>query len=248
MTLETTSFKFVTVSSLDIEQGWLSAAGSTVGQRGIFIMDYRSDAEFDYSAVISKVHQLDLGVLREISTYEALFEETGTMRFFYRTSGFGSASGGWIQINQAEDLAALATGTQIQFKILFDIALLDASTPAQIVELLVAYDPIGVTSDKWAFSRDLTNTSSPARTAFVQENAYGTAVPKLTFRAYSRITKSLVIEKDTVADAAEFEYSSNNGSTWNSLGTIPDSPGTTAVRYNWASPPGTDVIVSLSDE
>ncbi len=248
MVEETVPFEMVTLNALDVQSGWLMASGSTVGQRGVFVMDYRSDAEFDYSAIISKVFTIDNAKLREIATYEALFESTGTLQFFYRTSGFGSASGGWIQINQAEDLSAVASGTQIQLKVLFDVALLDASTPAQVVELLLAADPVGVTSDKWIFSDDLTNTSSPARSAFVQDKAYGTAVPKLTFRAYNRTTKTLVLEKNTTDHAAEFEYSANNGTSWNALGTIPDGAGTTAVRYNWASPPGVDVIVGLSDE
>jgi hypothetical protein len=246
---ETVSFKFASIASLDVEDGWLLASGfSVVGQRGVFVMDYRSDSAFDYSAVISKVITIDNAVLREVSTWEALFESTGTVQFFYRTSGFGSPSGGWTQFYQAEDLSGFASGTQIQIRILFDIALLDASTPAQLCEILLAVDPAGVTSDKWIFSDDLTSTSSPARSAFVQDKAYGTAVPKLTFRAYNRTTKTLVLEKDTVTHAAEFEYSSNNGTSWNSLGTIPDGAGTTAVRYNWSSPPGVDVIVGLSDE
>jgi hypothetical protein len=246
---ETVSFKFAAVASLDIENGWLLASNTTVvGQRGVFVMDYRSDAAFDYSAVISKVFNLDSAVLREISTYEALFEATGTLQFFYRTSGFGSASGGWLPLYQADDLSSLASGAQIQFKLLFDIALLDASTPAQVCEILLAADPLGVTSSRWVFSRDQTVTGSPARSAFAQDQAYGTAVPKLTFRAYNRATKTLALEKDTVAHAAEFEYSSNNGTSWNALGTIPDGAGTTMVRYNWASPPGVEIVVGLSDE
>lgn len=249
MTLETAPFKFASLTALDVEDGWLLSSGSaTVGQRGIYVMDYRSDAAFDYSAVISKVLPFNSATLREISTLEALFEETGTVQFFYRTSGFGSASGGWAPLYQAEELSGYASGAQIQFKLLFDIALLDASTPAQICELLIAADPLGVTSSRWLFSRDLTSTGSPARSAFVQDQAYGFAVPKLTFRAYNRTTKTLVLEKDTVAHAAEFEFSSNNGASWGPLGTIPDGAGTTAVRYNWASPPGVDVIVGLSDE
>lgn len=248
MGAETVAFEMVTLNSLDVQAGWLMASGATIGQRGIFVMDYRSDTSFDYSSVISKVITIDSAALRSISTYEALFDSTGTLKFYYRTSGFGSPTGGWVQIAQAEDLSAVASGTQIQFKVLFDIALLDASTPAQLIDLLLGADPIGVTSEKWMFSRDLTNTNSPAKTAFVQDKAYGTAVPKLTIRAYNRTSKTLVLEKDTVAHAAEFEYSSNNGLSWNPLGAIPDGAGTTAVRYNWSSPPGVDVIVGLSDE
>lgn len=245
---ETVNLETAAVSYIDAESGWLFVSNlSTAGQRGIFVLDYRSDYEFDYSAVISKVHDLDNGILRFIATIEALFESTGNLHFFYRTSGFGSASGGWNEFVQGQDLAPLA-GAQIQFKFLFDIANLDASTPAQLIAFLFGYDQIGSTSDKWLFSRDLTSTSSPARTAFVQQKAYGIAVPKLTLRAYNRTTGTLVLEKNTEDHPSEFEYSSNNGSTWNALGTIPDGALTTAVRYNWSSPPGVDVIVGLSDE
>jgi hypothetical protein len=46
---DTQGLGFLTATSLDIEDGWFVATGSTVGQRGCILADLRSDATFDYS-------------------------------------------------------------------------------------------------------------------------------------------------------------------------------------------------------
>jgi hypothetical protein len=43
-----------------------------------------------------------------------------------------------------------------------------------------------------------------------------------------------------------FEYSTNNGTTWNPLGTIPNTVGT-LVRYTFTSPPGVDIRPGLKE-
>jgi hypothetical protein len=103
---------------------------------------------------------------------------------------------------------------------------------------MVGYTPQSEISDNWVGSGDNTtqNGASPARTAFRLATAYATSVPTLYFRAYDD-SGTLVASANTSANPTLFEYSSNNGTSWNSLGTIPNVAGTTEVRYNWATPP-----------
>lgn len=243
--LDTVNFGFPAIVGFEQRHGWVLISSSTAGVRGITVADIRSDAMFDYSMVISPVIEVNSATLKSIGTIESLFEQTGTMEFYYRTSGFGSSTGGWININEAEDLN-IALGTQVQFKVLFDIANEDASTPAQIIALIMGITNIESMSDNWIGSYPNTSEGSPTRIAFRLQHAYTTVVPELIVDVYTD-GDVLVASKSTLSDATEFEYSSNNGSSWNSLGTIPNTALTTELRLNMASPPGVPVRARIRE-
>lgn len=238
--LETVNFGFPAVVGFDKQSGWLLISSSTAGVRGVIAMDFRSDAAFDYSYVVSPVYTVNSAALKNIATIEALFESTGTLVFQYRTSGFGSISGGWTNIATAEDLS-IALGDEVQFKILFDIANEDASTPAQVIALLLGLLGNDDLSDQWVGSPANSQEGPPTRFAFRLQYAYESGtVPELIVEVYDD-TDTLVANKSTVTNAADFQYSTNNGSTWNALGTIPNTALTTEIRLNLASMPGTIV-------
>lgn len=240
MSLETVNFGLPAVIGFDNQSGWILISSSTAGVRGVVAMDFRSDAEFDYSYVVSPVYTVNSAALKNISTIEASFENTGTIVFQYRTSGFGSISGGWTDINTAEDLS-IALGDEVQFKFLFDIANEDLSTPAQLVAVLLALLGNDDLSDQWVGSPANSQEGPPTRFAFRLQYAYESGtVPELVVDIYDD-TEVLVATKSTVTNAADFEYSTNNGSTWNALGTIPNTALTTEIRLNLASMPGSIV-------
>jgi hypothetical protein len=66
------------------------------------------------------------------------------------------------------------------------------------------------------------------------------------FRAYDD-SGNLVVSANTASNPTLFQYSTNNGTSWNALGTIPNTILTTEVRYLWASPPGVSVTVSFKE-
>jgi len=247
--METVNFNALSVTNLEEQLGWLFIIGNTVGQRGVFVMDFRSDSEFDYSYVISPVFTLDSARLEAISSIEALFEKTGTLQFYYRTSGFGSATGGWTSFPTAERLNespnAFSSGTQMQIKCLFDIFNFDASTPAQLRQLMLQVTPLNEISDNWEYSKDNSDSGSPTRCAFRLKSLYTSVVPTIYFRAYD-LTNVLLIDHNTVSNAANFEYSTNNGVSWLPLGVIPNTVGT-LIRYNFTSPPGVDIRPSVRE-
>jgi len=243
---QTVNLGLVTVIGIDNAAGWLFAAGTTIGQRGVIAVDFRSDSHYDHSYIVSKVLDNPNSQLRFYSSWEKLFDQTGNIKLQYRTSGFGSISGGWTDIPSGEDLASLVIGSnQIQFKILFNLQSEGSSSPAQINELLVGFDANNGISANWEFSDEFSVNTSPSRTAFRLKLAYGTSVPQLFYRAYD-LSDALLVNHNTVANAANFEYSTDNGLTWLPLGTIPNVVGT-LVRYTFTSPPGVDIRPGLKE-
>lgn len=245
-TPDTVSLGLVTVNALTRRDGWIFAASSTAGQRGIIASDFRSDYSNDYSYIVTKVLNNQNAKLRFYSTYEKLWDQTGNIKLQYRTSGFGSISGGWTDVPAYEDLQSLVIGSnQIQFKILFGIQSEGSSSPAQVNELIVGTDANNGISDNWEFSDDFSDNGVPSRTTFRLKIAYGATVPTLYYRAYD-LSDALLINNNTVTNAANFDYSTDNGNTWNPLGTIPNVVGT-LVRYSFTSPPGVDIRPGLKE-
>lgn len=242
---DTVQAGLIAISSLANESGWFFIAGSTVGQRGIIAMDIRSDADIDYSYIVSKVIDTPLAQMYVLSTIEKLYNQTGNVKVYYRTSGFGSISGGWVQIDIGADLSLVSTASQIQFKIAFKMQSEGSSSPAQINELLLGYIDALEISENWEYSYDSSSTLTPTRAGFRLKKAYQTSVPTLYFRAYD-LANSLLINHDTVTNSANFEYSTNNGASWLPLGTIPNTVGT-LIRYNFSSGPGVDIRPVLKE-
>lgn len=246
ITTEAVEFQpFAAITGMDVENGWIGISTGSTGQRGLFLCDLRSDAHFDYSFITTKVMSLNQPVLKFLTTLDALYDYTGSLEIYYRTSGFGSISGGWTAIPFASDLTAFAGGEQIQFKILFSTIALDTSIHAQLCEFILGYESLTDNSENWELSVDDSNNGNPSVSAFRLKSAYASSVPTLYYRALD-LTNVTLVTHDTLANAARFEYSTTGGVSWNSLGTIPNTVGT-LVRYTFASSPGVDIRPSLRE-
>ena len=233
------------ITSLDVESGWIFITNGSTGQRGIMAADLISDADFDYSFFVTKVMDTPDSVLKFITTIDELYEYTGSLKVYYRTSGFGSISGSWVEIPFADDLTSFAAGQQIQFKILFDTLGLDTSIHAQIKDVFLGYNSLTDSSDNWELSVDDSDNGNPSRSAFRLKKAYASSVPALYYRAYD-LSNSLIVNHNTVTNAARFEYSTDSGVSWNNVGTIPNTVGT-LVRYTFSTPPGVDIRPSVRE-
>jgi len=238
--------QWLNAGALDVEDGWLMVQTITnVGQRGVLLCDLRSDEQFEYSYIVTKVLDTPNSVYKFITTIDKIYDFTGSLRVQYRTSGFGSVSGGWTDIAFAEDLTLVATGNQVQFKILFDTLGLDTSIHAQLRDFFLGFESNVGISDNWEFSDDFSDNNVPSRCAFRLKKAYTSTVPQLYFRAYD-LSDALLVNHNTVAQAAQFEYSTNDGTSWNPLGTIPNTVGT-LIRYTFTSPPGVNIRPGLKE-
>lgn len=248
--IETIELQASSFGALDVESGYLVATGITVGQRGSYISDLRSDANFGYSHIITKVMSTNGGTAKFISTLDKIFDYTGGLEVYYRTSGFGVDTGGWTQIDFATDLSAISILDEIQFDIYFTTLGLDTCIPAQLVEFILGYEPLSEISANWKGSADNSSREgeSPYYSAFrmvVSDSG------KKYFRAYDD-SNALVQTANTEDDFADFDYSADNGATWTQLpsaNSYPSTPLTTEIRYKWASTPapGTRITVSLRD-
>jgi hypothetical protein len=236
----------VTTVGMDNLNGWLFLAGSTVGQRGIVAYDLRSHDDFDYSYVVTKVLTLTQSTILSITPLLKRLNSGSSPEFgcYYRTSGFGSITGGWTSVNLRERIS-LGVSTQIQFKISYRTARNFTTNPGQLMELLLEVLDNSETSTNWVGNNDNTTSTSPSKSAFRLKNAYATSVPQMFYRAYDD-SGVLVASANTTTNPTSFEYSTNNGSSWIPLGTVPNTVGT-LLRYNWVSPPGVQVTVSLQE-
>jgi hypothetical protein len=249
----TTTIDAASLTQIDSRGGWVLAVSTTTGQRGIFYLDLQSDDSYGYSYLTSPVLSTKNETLKYINTIEQLFDVTDSFNFYYKTAAlstdatFASPTTGWTAIATAKDLS-IALQNYTQFKVGYQIATLLANTPPQITDIVRTSKFVTEISDNWEGSVDNTtaNGNTPARTAFRLQTTYASVVPTMYFRAYDD-SGNLVISANTVTNAALFQYSTDNGTSWNALGTIPNVALTTEIRYNWASPPGVRVTTSLSE-
>ena len=233
------------IGAMDVETGWIGVINVTAGQRGVMLCDIRSDYTFDYSTIITKVLDTPAAVYKFLATTDALFDFTGSLDICYRTSGFGSPTGGWVEIPFSQDITAFASAEQVQFLIKFATLGLDTSIPAQLTDFILGYESLTDNSPNWELSVDDSDNGNPSRSAFRLKEAYASSVPTLHYRAYD-LSNALLVNHTTVANTAQFEYSTNSGVSWSALGTIPNTVGT-LVRYTFAASPGVDIRPSIRE-
>lgn len=242
----TVELQMVTVGGIDLEQGWLAVLGTTIGQRGIYLHDIRSEPDFDYSYIVTKVLDTPQSTMKFITTLDELYDYTGALEVYYRTSGFGSISGGWTAIPFAEDLSGFTPGDQTQFKILFATEGLDTSIPAQLNEFILGYESLNENSEHWQVSKDLSSTGATHKVVWYLADAYTSTVPTLYARAYQQGTTTSVGSGNTSANPTQFRYSTNGGTSWTALGTIPNTVGT-LVEWTPSVTPSVDYLPSLRE-
>ena len=259
-TVTPSDFGGVTNLCVTMMSGWAVLTNTAIGQRDFVALDLYSDqtsttAGQINTSIISPVMSNVYGQTFYLAVYKEFTKRSVYPTIQYRTTGFATGPGAgfdalWTTAPKDGDLTPLTllTGGQIQFRILFTVAGYDNTNTSQINELYLLYQPLNEISSNWEGSVDNTtqNGASPCRTAFRLNLAYASTVPTLYFRAYDD-SNNLVISANTSANASSFEYSTNNGTSWLPLGTIPNTINTTEVRYNWTSPPGVRVTSSIRE-
>ena len=238
------TFAGVTASQLEAKNGFLFFTLSTINQRGVLYMDFRSDNSFNYSFITSQVRDTsDVAFAKTIQTVEALFDLTSTMQFSYKTAAtssdaiFNDPTTGWTSIEQASDLTSVSLNNFTQFRIGFDIAVGNINTPSQLNELFLSY--IGKTemSEYWGLDVDNTTqgNTSPNYIAFVQKKVYPTMPTEMFVRGYDSNGNQTVGTLGTVTNSGVVSNSTNGGTSW-SAGVGPNAVGT-RMRFLIASPP-----------
>jgi hypothetical protein len=240
--------------------GWLFLVGGTAGQRGIMAIDVSSEANQGVSAVISPVKQELPGTLLEaIFTLEELHDVTGNLNFWIRSSfandsTFDSANiptpannNGWTRLYTSQDLNNTSIGPYYQICVTYQVVSLDTQTPAQIIDIEYVVNPPGEPSDNWASDVDNSTqgTSSPSYAAWYLASTYTTSVPTLYARVQDS-TGTTIFSANTASNPTLFEYSTDGGTNWISLGTIPNVVGT-RVRALVSPVPAAEAFVSIRE-
>lgn len=250
-------FGAITNVSMTVQRGWLFLGNTSVGQRGVLMMDVGSDQSNNLSFVLSPVVNINKGTCKTIHNYKALNSRTVTPRVGYRTSNFNVdpnagiaaflATFTFVSVNTA-NLSAVTGVDQVQFVTMFRVMGSTSTNSTQLIEQYLLYSAINELSENWVGSVDNTSAggASPTRTAFRLVKTYTGSVPTLYYRAYDD-SGNLVVSANTSANAAQFQYSANNGTSWNALGTIPNTALTTEIRYNHVSPPGVRITSSIRE-
>lgn len=239
-------FGAATVTGTEAKHGWSFLTSTTVGQRGVLACPHAAEGIFNTTYVITKVLDTENSQLRALETWEQLYDFTNIGTTYYRTSGFGSETGGWTALEGHTDLAAIATGSQIQFKFTFSISGALSSNCYQLSEVLYGLVSNTENLENVEYDHDNSNNGTPSRVSYRIKKAFTGSVPTLYFRAYD-LSNALLVSHNTVTNPTLFEYSTDDGTSWNPLGTIPNTVGT-RVRYTFTSPPGVDIRPSLKDE
>jgi hypothetical protein len=241
----------ISTTSIDSNFGWTALLLTATGQRGLIITATSNDQRWEHQYIITPVLDIfDASSLVLAKTLKVLNTKSLDAKLQYRLSGFASETSGWLAVPADHDLSAITPSTgQIQFRVLFRKHEQEITVSPGFNELFLLYNGKFENSEKW--HADVENSSksteSPGRSAIILIKAYPTSVPTIEMKAYSRLTGTLVAQKNTSSDASEFEYSSDSGSTWNALGTIPNTINTTRLRYNWSSPIPGDIDLVWSE-
>jgi hypothetical protein len=238
----TVRFGTLAIVGFTIANGIAAIMCSTIGQRGMISLDMSADSRFDRDYFITKVLNSPNAILKALSFYDAVESVSNKPTVFYRLSGFGTATGGWLPYTPGIDISIL---DKIQFKVASKVVSFLSQTSNQIAAMSIATEAVEEIVDNWEYSHDSSSNLSPTRVAFRLRYVYesGTVPTTLRFRAHD-LSGTLLINQSITTDPARFEYSTNNGTSWLPLGTIPNTAGT-LVRYTFISPPGVDIRPSL---
>lgn len=250
-------FRCNAINSISRQGGWLFVSTSTAGQRGVLCIDMQSDNVYGYSYGISPIidTQAISSKMGFITTLEQLFNLTDGTELYYRTAAtssdaiFNSATGSWSLISENADLSSISIQRYIQFKMGHDVLSLLSGTPSQVSDIVLGYQPITDSSMNWEGSVDNSSQSgsSPMYVAFRLLTSYTSGtVPTLYVRGIDD-SGNIAYSYNTSTNASDFKYSTNNGTSWNALGTIPNTPLTTEVRLQVTSPSGTRLTWSINE-
>lgn len=243
---DTDYFRAFATNAGCVKNGYLFVTTTTTGQRGFLSIDLRSDYSFDYSYATSPVKYIGRNKLKFIATYEQNFEITDNVVAFYRSAStasdaiFNTATGGWslLPLDFAANLESITVDKYVQIKVMSTVLSILSGTPPQVHEVVLGYDDLESNDDHWVMSRKNTSASgdSPFYAAARLQKAYDIGMPAELIFDIIDDSENVISTFSTVSDAANFSYSTNNGTSWNALGTIPNTALTTELRVLISSP------------
>jgi len=163
-------------------------------------------------------------------------------KMYARTSGISTNLGTWTLINDDGDLSGLTPTSEIQIKLEFNI-LGRYCIPSRIMSLAVVFED--TTTDSH-YEPSIANSNVSTNVfAFRQSTAFGSNIPNLRIQLFNAVTGVPIIDDNVTSSAfGTFQYSSNNGLSWNAWSNTQDVVGN-YIRYTATSLPGSTRIRAL---
>lgn len=249
---------------LTMMAGWAVMVNTSVGQRNFVAIDLLSDenqvataasggtAGQIFSSIISPVISGNFTQGYLLSMYYEYAKRSVKSTVQYRTSNFSTGPGvgfdaTWTPLPKSCDASGVVNATQVQFRFLITMIAFEVTNPPQLIEAAFVYTDNTQLSEHWVGASSNTSASgaNPFRVSFRLQNAYATSVPQLFVRGVDDSGNAVVF--NTVTNIANFDYTTNNGTSYTPLGTVPNTPLTTEVRFSWTSPDGVARRWSISE-
>lgn len=247
-------FGAITNLALTVSNGFAIMGNTSVGQRGLVVYDLTADESSVGNATSSFPGQINASIITKVITGNLnqgitlglLYEYAKRVvkpTIQYRTSNFSTGPGAgfdatWTTAPKSGDLSLLVNATSVQFRLLFTMMALEVTNPAQLISGFLLYNDNVASSANWVGSVDNTsaNGANPFKVSFRLQTAYASTVPKLFIRGTD--DSGNVVIFDTVTNVANMDYTTNNGTSYTPMGTIPNTALTTELRFSWTSPDG----------
>lgn len=181
----------------------------------------------------SKLYNIYINDIERLGT-DTFSLATEPYRVYYRTSGISDNSGSWNLLDDSGDLSGV-NGTEIQFAISFKV-IGTTCIPSRIMGLSLIYED---NSTDGHYQPSVANSSIPSNIfAWRQSISWGSNIPNMRIRLYNATTGTLILDDNVTSSSfGTWEYSSNNGSTWNAWSNSADVVGN-YIRYTASSLPG----------
>lgn len=188
----------------------------------------------------SKLYNLYVNDVERLGT-DTFSLATEPYRVYYRTSGISDNSGSWNLLDESGDLSG-ASGTEIQFAFSFKV-IGTTCVPSRIMGLSLIYED---KSTDGHYQPSVANSSITSNIfAYRQSILWNSNIPNMRIRLYNAVTGALILDDDiTSSTYGTWEYSSDNGTSWNTWLNTADVVGN-YIRYTATSLPGSTRIKAL---
>jgi len=196
--------------------------------------------EFTATSVVT----YDKVYLNKKGTYnnERFVYPSENVDIYTRTSGISDDSGTWTLVAQNGDISYL-TSSSIQFKIAFSTIGISC-VPDKIYGIAISYFSNDIPKSLSFYEPSLTESSISSQIfAWRQISEFISNIPNLSVDIYNASTSALLLNDDTNTPInGTWEYSSNNGISWNIFNPSANVIGN-YIRYTPSSSLGTGIKV-----
>lgn len=248
---ESAYFRGFVTSGLDVSNGVAYVTVTTTGQRGILVADVKADASFGLAYVTTPVRFIGLSKASFVTSLEKDFNLTDASFIEIRSASsvtdpmFLTDSSGWIAVDTLDDLSSITLSEYVQVKLTWSIASSFLSgNPAQLSDVIVAYDRLDEMSEHWFGMADGTTSDTPSYVVYRQVELYDVVPSTLYHRGYDD-SNNLVEALNTVTNISQVTHSLNEGLTW-LAGVGPNQIGK-RLRFERVTPPTVVVKCSLKE-